>query len=365
MNTRNFLIFEKTVTKSIYLILNFRKLLLYNEHEFLNFVQMNEEKIKSELQQLEYTIEHLKHNHSKYANRNVAIEENTNYNESEIHSMENSSDYFIEWELDLSFNFFEEISIDEILCILIQQGIVGTCKKQKGKEHLLCCDNLNTLNLRKNCLKIFPCIKNYKLIHLTNIYISHNNLGPVENENKLETSKNRKKKDFVNHFDDDDNDEMEGILNNSLENVEYVNFQNNDMESFALVKYLFNNHKKLAHLNISFNKLKSLNDLPILQNLKSLNVSLNKLSFVNTIHYKEKNERILKDCNYTECSKNDAHSVGSSSSYSDIILSHLVQTLQKHFPKLGHIDMKFTPVYDLIKETIKKKNSSFPDYFPF
>lgn len=353
IENRNFLILEKKYSPNIYVIFNFRKLCLYNERDFFDVVQLNKKQIESGLSKLKCRIHELNDTLQKCRNQNEktkVIIKNGTVNQ---HFDEKNPIDFMEWELDLSFNYFENISIDEILMMLIQHRLIGTDKEQGGQDCILRCDNLNTLNLSKNCLENFPCIKTYKLMNLKNIYISHNNLESKEVEEKRNSNVHIKVEEFMDRVSGND----VGILNSNLENLEYVNFQSNKMESFSLIKYLFNHHKKITHMNIGLNKLKMLNNLPVLENLKILNVSLNKLCFSNYSHVAEENKNMLPCVNLNE----DCHH----NTNSDAILQFFLQTLKKKFPQLEHINMKHNPVYDMIKESVKNKKSNSLSYFPF
>ncbi|GAB65644.1 hypothetical protein PCYB_071460, partial [Plasmodium cynomolgi strain B] len=184
----------------------------------------------------------------------------------------------IVWELDLSCNYFIHLSIDNLLCVLIQNEIIS-------EESVLKVHNLKTINIRKNFLILFPYWGKHKLENLLHLCLSHNEIcelapmdgspTPAEMETHQACSVNVEKDPLFVAETKGEHPGEEGVLNWQAPNLTHLYLQNNKITSLHFVKYLLNGHKNISHINISFNRIKSLSDFPFLANLKQFDLSFN------------------------------------------------------------------------------------------
>ncbi|CRG99276.1 leucine-rich repeat protein, putative [Plasmodium relictum] len=310
-NSRVFIFFERQydIDNGINIILNFKKLKLNNEQNFLEIINLNKNNIIRDIIKIKKKLEVISNS---------------------INNHNNKKELNIQWELDLSFNYFKIISIDSILSILIEQNIINE------KENIFYVNNLKTLNLRKNCLKKFPYICNYKLNNLTNLCLSHNDINDIttiNNENNLLNNNCLTEK--INY------DNNKGVLNEIIPNLKNIYLQNNKIESFSFIKYLFNHHKEIININISFNKIKYLCHLPFLKSLKYLDISFNALLCCNIedTEYKNITKELENSCKKenNDLYKND----------SDFTSYHFLLTFKNYFPNLKNINTKNNHLYNL------------------
>ncbi|CRG96613.1 leucine-rich repeat protein [Plasmodium gallinaceum] len=326
-NNRNFLFFEKPhdIDNCINIILNFKKLKINNEENFSQIINIYKNNIIRDIIKIQKKLDLIINN--------------------SLNNDNNKKELIIQWELDLSHNYFKEISIDNILSILIEKNII------KEKENIFHINNLKTLNLRKNCLTKFPYINKYKLNNLINLCISHNDINEIIfNKNNIDNSNN-----FVAKINHDNN---EGILNELIPNLKNIYLQNNKIESFLFLRYLFNHHREITNINISFNKISHLNHLPSLKNLKYLDVSFNTLLYYDYEDNEYKNINVKELEYFCNNENTDLHK------NNDFIFHNFLLTLKNYFPNLKNINTKNTLIYNLIKYNIKKKKKN-SIYFPF
>ncbi|SOV76123.1 leucine-rich repeat protein [Plasmodium sp. gorilla clade G3] len=306
------------------IIISFKKLKIYNEKDFERVINLNEENIlkdivsiEQQLQQNIYNTEIIKKRNDKSKNEKKEVfdidinNEMDNKNINEINYNNNKYDncddlyknykegfdiinvyidsniksyilnekcereekkFDVMWDLDLSYNYFKDISIDNILSIMIKKNIISD-------KNILQLNNLRTLNLRKNNLIYFPYISKFVLDGLINIHLSHNYITGCNNYmNKIDnmTYANNniceggiKNQINNNHF------YYEGTWNNIIPNLKNIYLQNNYLQSFFSLKYLINEHNNIKYINISFNKINFLTDLFILKNVEYINLSYN------------------------------------------------------------------------------------------
>ncbi|CAA9987335.1 leucine-rich repeat protein [Plasmodium knowlesi strain H] len=254
------------------LILNFKKLNLKSEDNFSQMVRQNRTTILDALKKAEIGI-----GGATINNIGILSRKNKNIELEKCDSQEEATN-LIMWELDLSCNYFIHLSIDNILCVLIQNEIIS-------EGSVLRVHNLKTINIRKNVLIAFPYWGKYELDNLLHLCLSHNEiceLPPMDDSPtsaKMETRKEcamnvEKNSLFVDKIKGEHPGE-EGALNWKAPNLTHLYLQNNKITSVHFVKYLLNGHKNISHINISFNRIKWLSDFPFLPNLKHLDLSFN------------------------------------------------------------------------------------------
>ncbi|SOV14000.1 leucine-rich repeat protein [Plasmodium sp. gorilla clade G2] len=344
------------------IIISFKKLKIYNEKDFEEVINLNGEnilkdivKIEEQLQRNTYNNEITKEekNKSKSKNKNEKyfdIDEHINkemdnininqinynnnnnkydicddiykncknqfdiinaYNNSNInsHILNKKSEreekkLCVIWDLDLSYNYFKEISLDNIFSIMIKKNIISD-------KNIIQLNNLRTLNLRKNNLIYFPYISKFVLDGLIDLYISHNYIEGCKNymdemNNMKNVDKNIYDKEINNKINNNINNNnnlyYEGMWNNIVPNLKNIYLQNNYLESFFSLKYLINKHKNIKYINISFNKINFLTDLFILKNVEHINLSYN--TFMN-LQSNMTSDGLTKNINNIKHKKND------------------------------------------------------------
>ncbi|SPJ10140.1 leucine-rich repeat protein [Plasmodium sp. DRC-Itaito] len=476
MNEKNYNVNDKDKTSFIFyekiyngdetcffnIIINFKKLKIYNEKDFEEVINLNAEnilkdivKIEQQLQRNIYNTEIIKKGHNKnkkkevldidinnekdnknmneinyshnkydncddlYKNYNKGFDIIKAHNDSNIKSYklkENSEreekKICVMWDLDLSYNYFKEISIDNILSIMISKNII--CDK-----NILQLNNLRTLNLRKNNLIYFPYISKFVLDGLVNIHISHNYITGCNNymdkiDNMTYINKNICQGEIKNKINNNDFN-YEGTWNNMVPNLKNIYLQNNYLQSFFSLKYLINKHKNIKYINISFNKIKLLTDLFILKNVEHINLSYNTFMILEsnmTSHAfskgisnnkEKKNDIFLNNINKDKSSEQDKeisinvdHTIEqrcthfciegqnnknmliSDSTYKNqhdnnivhnkynnnkIIFHNLLLNLKFFFPCLKNLNIKYTEVYHKFKLYIKKEDYKYENNY--
>ncbi|KNG76337.1 leucine-rich repeat protein 9 [Plasmodium falciparum IGH-CR14] len=473
-DTPSFIFYEKTYegddTCFFNIIISFKKLKIYNEKDFEEVINLNAEhilkdivKIEEGLQRNIYNTEIIKKRNNKKRNKKKEVfdidinnemdNENMNdinynpnkydncddlyknykerfdilineLNDSNIKSYtlkeksegeEEKKKLCVMWELDLSYNYFKEISIDNILSIMISKNIIP-------HKNILQLNNLRTLNLRKNNLIYFPYISNFVLDGLVNIHISHNYINGCNNyidkiDNMTYISKNLCEEDIKNKINNI-NFNNEGTWNKIIPNLKNIYVQNNYLQSFFSLKYLINKHKNIKYINISFNKINFLTDLFILKNVEHINLSYNTFMNVesnmtshgitkdinnnmdekNDIYHnninknettqqdeeitinvdhtieqtsthfciegQENKNMLISDSTYKNQHDNDNNNVHNKDNNNEIIFHNLLLNLKFFFPSLKNLNIKYTEVYQKFKLYIKKEDYKYEqNYF--
>ncbi|SOV22434.1 leucine-rich repeat protein [Plasmodium sp. DRC-Itaito] len=439
------------------IIISFKKLKIYNEKDFEEVINLNSENIlkdivmiEEQLQRNTYNNEIIKEGKNKSKNKkyfdidehinkemdNININQINNNNNNNNNKYDNCDDIYkncknqfdiinahidsninghilnkisereekklcVIWDLDLSYNYFKEISIDNIFSIMIKKNIISD-------KNIIQLNNLRTLNLRKNNLIYFPYISKFVLDGLINLHISHNYIEGCKNymdkmnniknldKNICDKEINNKKNNKINNNINNNNFYYEGMWNNIVPNLKNIYLQNNYLQSFFSLKYLINKHKNIKYINISFNKIKFLTDLFILKNVEHINLSYNtfmKLQSnmtsdgltkdINNIKHKndisnnmdeliENDEDISmnvdhtikqKDVSFCLEGRDNRNILNLERTYKNnydndnkIIFHNFLLNLKFFFPCLKNLNIKYTGVYYKFKFYIKKED---------
>ncbi|KAI4839309.1 leucine-rich repeat protein [Plasmodium brasilianum] len=345
----------------INIILNFKKLNIKSEQIFDDIVSANKISIIDDIKKAQKELERISRGKSNY---HLYKKELTTQNNIENLKYDNSKHLSVIWELDLSFNYFTEISIDDILSILFKNDII----KEKGILHL---NNLRALNLRKNYLNKVPYVCKYTLTQLRILCLSHNELGGLGNICQGNIAKEEGAEGEGVQENEAEVENMpvdEGILNENFPNLEHVYFQNNKIESFIFLKCLLNKHKKITHINISFNKISSFKSFPYLKNLKYFDLSFNTELLLyndNEEDERRKREEITMEMEQQNIFNNKYFSLPLNYDKQDFLIYNFLMLLKHSFPNLQKINIKHTPTYSLIKHKINRENKNEFIYYPF
>ncbi|SCQ16056.1 leucine-rich repeat protein, putative [Plasmodium ovale] len=353
------------------LILNFKKQKLTSEEEFDGYVELHKNSILHDIQRVQMSLEAYRGKWKDIIEERIRTDDNIYKERTDTESRETvhnckdtKGEIPIFWELDLSHNRFRDISIDKIIAIL-------TCHKIIGKEMILRVQNLRTLNLSKNNLCAFPHMQEVKFDNLMVLSLSNNSLGA--SDIARDYSRNTLKEGTFENLPNEDNVDKHyatlvagGTLNDTAPNLIRLYLQNNKIKSLFFVNHLVNHHDKLTHINISFNMIQEFDFLPFLQNLEQLDLSFNtQLSHC----YGERgdNKNVPKKENeYTENRFTDRNYCPCVGDNQDILFYNLLAKLKSAFPNLKKVNIKYTPIYDLIKSNIgERKNKKELNYWPF
>ncbi|SBT33676.1 leucine-rich repeat protein [Plasmodium ovale wallikeri] len=373
-NRHNFIYLERGQESDqtyLNLILNFKKQKLTSEEQFDGYVELHKNSILHDIQRVQMSLEEYRGKWKDIIEERIRTDDNiykeTMDSESRetVHNCKDTKGEIpIFWELDLSHNRFKDISIDKMIAIL-------TCHKIVGEEMILRVQNLRTLNLSKNNLCAFPYMQEVKFSNLMILSLSNNSLGT--SDVARDYSRNTLKEGTFEDLPNEDNVDMHyatlvagGTLNDAAPNLIRLYLQNNKIKSLFFVNRLVNHHGKLTHINISFNVIEELDFLPFLQNLEQLDLSFNtQLSHC----YDERgdNKKVPKKGNeHTEncfTERNSSPCVGDNR---DPLFYNLLANLKSAFPNLKKVNIKHTPIYDLIKRNIgERKNKNELSYWPF
>ncbi|GAW80132.1 leucine-rich repeat protein [Plasmodium gonderi] len=373
----SFIYIERTVKECdpyVHVILNFKKLKLNSEESFSQMVRENCERILDDLENAEIGIRSISTNIWKALScqrnkNNKGIKEKKKENEEsgKLYNIYEKKSIIV-WELDLSYNFFTNLSIDNILFVLIQNKIIN-------EMSIFNLNNLTTINLQKNMLTTFPHCSKYKLMNLLHFCLSHNEickLGNVdisqecekyetesceENFVEMETIPIYKiKTETATLVGDEMNSDgryvyVEGILNESAPNLTHLYLQNNKIMSLQFLKYLLNGHKNISHINLSFNMIKSFNYFPFLKNLKNFDLSFNTQL---TICYsgdeveRKRIEELIKEHKYNIPMSNNFFNIPIRDS-KDLKYCNTFLKLKLFSPNLQNVNLKHTPLLYSLK----------------
>ncbi|EUD67891.1 hypothetical protein C922_01503 [Plasmodium inui San Antonio 1] len=336
----------------IKLILNFKKLKLRSEQDFAQMVRQKRPTILDALKKAEAGI-----GAATISNIGIPSRKNKNVQSGKCDNQEEAKNLIV-WELDLSCNYFIHLSIDNLLCVLIQNEIIS-------EGSVLKVNNLKTINIRKNLLILFPYWLKYKLENLLHLCLSHNEIcelppmdgapTPAEMETRPACAINVERDPLFVAETKGEYPGEEGALNWQAPNLTHLYLQNNKITSLHFVKYLLNGHKNISYINISFNRIKSLSDFPFLANLKqfdlSFNMQLSCLRGGEEVERKRVNN-LLSVYDHEGEGEQNGHA---RSNFFNIPLrgdkksSHhnLFVTLKYFFPNLESINLKHTPLLSI------------------
>ncbi|KJP89443.1 hypothetical protein AK88_00886 [Plasmodium fragile] len=349
---RTFVYMERTDEPSgacTNVILNFKKLKLRSEQNVAQMVRQNRATILDALKKAEVGI-------AADGSNKIGIPslKNKEVESGKCDNQEKAKNLIV-WELDLSWNYFTHLSIDNILCVLIENEIIG-------EGSVLKVHNLKTINIQKNLLIIFPYWGKYKLENLLHLCLSHNEiceLAPMDGSStpaKMETRPpcgiNVERDPLFVAETKGEHPSEEGALNWQAPNLTHLYLQHNKITSLHFVKYLLNGHKNISHINISFNRIKWFSYFPFLANLKQFDLSFNtQLSCLRgdkEVEGKRVDNLFSAYDHEGEGGQNgyERSNFFNMPSRGDKKLSHqnLVVTLKCFFPNLESINLKHTPL---------------------